>query len=228
MSEPGHGARHAMPSVGGLGICCSPARIAPSHALNLPLQTKQVLICFPVAPIQYDSDSLGSTVEPAGASLAQSTSSGPLFTLFALPTSRLYLAPTSAPHNCIQPYLGSVEPRDLAASSRLFPRENTDPPHRHATLLSFCLSLYSSTRFAEQLFSWQSQTLLPMSQNVPGTWMADVTAPLANSPPKSRLALAAEPPDQPPRYPPPDRIHPQGPHTKCREPPLRFRLHIRP
>lgn len=49
-----------------------------------------------------------------------------------------------------------------------------------------------------------------MSQNVSATCTADVTAPLANSSPKSRLALAVEPPDQPPRYPPPDRIHPSS------------------
>lgn len=43
-----------------------------------------------------------------------------------------------------------------------------------------------------------------------GLWTADVTAPLANSPPKSRLALAVEPPEVPPRYPSPGRSTPRA------------------
>lgn len=221
-------ARHAMPIRRGLGHLllaspdCTIARSQPSTSD----QTGPHL--FPAAPIQYDSDSLGSTVEPAGSGLAQSTSSGPLFTLFALPTSLLYLAPTkcsSQLHPALPRY--SRTPRSRGILS-IFPRRNTGPPHRHATLLRFRLSLDSSMRFAEQLFPARIKLCYQMSQNVSGTWMADVTAPLANSPPKSRLALAVEPPDEPPRYPPFDRIHPHGSHTNCREPPLRFRLHIRP
>lgn len=127
MSEP----RRATPCrpMEGLGHLLLASPDCTIAALNLPLQAQQVLICFPPAPMQHClTVNLGSAVEPVGTSLARSTSSAPLFTLFALPTSRLYLAPNSAPHNCIQPYLGTVEPRHLTASRRYSPGKHWSLP----------------------------------------------------------------------------------------------------
>lgn len=123
--------------------------------------------------------------------------------------SRLYLAHRSAPHSCIQPYLGTAEPRDLAAWSRCSPEKHWPTPLPCDSRQPSPLHRLEHA-VAEQLCLARVKLCYQMSQNVYATWRADVTAPLANSPPKSRLALAVEPPDQPPRYPRFDRIHPQG------------------
>lgn len=199
-------------------------------APNLPLQAKQVLICFPAAPTQRCQSRIGRRARRDRPG-AEHIIGPPVYLICppCLPTSRLYLAPSSAPHDCIQPYPGTVEPRHLTASSRYSPGKHWYPPPI-ALRLSSAFSSASSRarRVVKQSSLARVKLCLPMSQNVSATCTADVTAPLANSSPKSRLAIAVEPPDQPPRYPPPDRIHPQGPRTNCREPPLRFRLHIRP
>lgn len=202
-------------------------------ALNLPLQAQQVLICFQPAPDAALSDcqsGIGRRArrdKPGAEHII-----GPPVYLIRPPHKSLVLSTqqcSSQLHPALLWYLGTVEPRDLTASSRYSPGKHWSLPHRLATVVSFCLSLDPSTPCRWAIVLWpESKFCLPMSQNVSATCTADVTAPLANSSPKSRLALAVEPPDQPPRYPPPDRIHSQDPRANCREPPLRFRLHIRP
>lgn len=191
--------RHAID--GGLGICCSPAQIAPSP-LSTPPSGQRGPHLFPAAPnTRCSAVSLGSAVEPFGTSLARSTSSAPLFTLFALPTSLLYLAPSSAPqllpalpryrrtprsHGTVSIFPGKrlVPPPSPCDSRQLLPQ----PRPEHAVIEQSCLA--------------RVKLCLANESNVSATCTADVTAPLANSSPKSRLALAVEPPDQPPRYPP--------------------------
>lgn len=224
--------RHAHPwGLGHLLLASPDCTIA---ALNLPLQAKQArqVLIWPQQPLQqaqHRTVNLGSAADPVGTSLARSTSSGPCLPYLLSPTSRLYLAPSSAPHNCIQPYLGTFEPRDLTASSRYSPEKHWSTPSPcDSRQIRLSLEPEHAVSVVEQLSLARVKLCPPMSQNVSATCTADVTAPLANSSPKSRLAIAVEPPDQPPRYPPPDRFHSQGPPANCREPPLRFRLHIRP
>lgn len=141
---------------GGLDICCSPARIAPSLRSTFSFRPNRSSFSFPAAPIQRCQSGIGRRARREQG-LARSTSSAPLFTLFALPTSLLYFAPSSAPHNCIQPYPGTEEPRDLTASSRYSPEKHWSLHRRLATLVSYFASASTRARRSWATVSGQTQ-----------------------------------------------------------------------
>lgn len=126
MSEPGHATPCHPRGLGHLLLASPDCTIA---APNLPLQAKQVLICSPAAPMQCCQSRIGRRARRDKPG-AEHIIGPPVYLICSpcLPTSRLYLAPSSAPHDCIQPYLATVEPRDLTASCRCAPGKHWSPP----------------------------------------------------------------------------------------------------